>query len=324
VLHLNRLHSVFVHRYRDLDPNIRAECVRALGFWFKKFPSHFLDTSFLRYVGWVLSDNSTQVRLEAVKALAGVYDQAGHIDSLNLFTERFKPRLIEMAHRDIELGVRVAVVQVLSRIDQHSMLEAEEREKLCLLLFDEESKVRKAISGFVGSVWEDLVDERLSERTADEKVKERTGMKVLGMLLVKWGNILEKTIGDEEEESEDQREDNLRRQKRQIELGALMTQGRKGRTALAVEALWDEIETVSNWEGLLDMLLLDHSAAEEGRTKRPVHANGRNKTVDNGLDEAWRLDEAEESVLLEVLVASLQRAKPDAVSKKVIKVFNPT
>lgn len=27
------LHSVFVHRFRDLDPNIRAECVRVLGQW---------------------------------------------------------------------------------------------------------------------------------------------------------------------------------------------------------------------------------------------------------------------------------------------------
>ena len=117
--------SVFVHRYRDLDPNIRAECVRAIGLWFRKYPGHFLDASYLRYVGWVLSDSHTLVRVEAVKALAGVYDQADYITSLSHFTERFKPRLLEMATSDTELSVRVAVIQVLGSLDSRSLLESE-------------------------------------------------------------------------------------------------------------------------------------------------------------------------------------------------------
>ena len=89
--------SVFVHRYRDLDPNIRAECVRAIGFWFRKYPGHFLDTSYLRYVSWVLSDSHTLVRVESVKALAGIYNQSHYIVSLSHFTERFKLHLVLMA-----------------------------------------------------------------------------------------------------------------------------------------------------------------------------------------------------------------------------------
>ena len=119
--------SVFVHRYRDLDPAIRSECVKAIGLWFKKYPGHFLDGAYLRYVGWVLSDSNTLVRLEAVKALSGVYEQADYIGSINHFTERFKPRLLEMATSDTELTVRVAVTQVLGLIDGHSLLEEEER-----------------------------------------------------------------------------------------------------------------------------------------------------------------------------------------------------
>ena len=86
------------------------------------FKSNF-DGAYLRYVGWVLSDSTTQVRLEAVKALAGVYEQIDYIGWLNHFTERFKPRLIKMATGDTELGVRVAVIQA---IDGHSLLEDEE------------------------------------------------------------------------------------------------------------------------------------------------------------------------------------------------------
>ena len=48
--------SVFVHRYRDADPGIRADCVRELGKWMKTHPAYFLSGTYLRYVGWLLSD----------------------------------------------------------------------------------------------------------------------------------------------------------------------------------------------------------------------------------------------------------------------------
>jgi len=48
--------SVFVHRYRDADSGIRADCVREMGIWMKRHPAHFLEGTYLRYVGWVLSD----------------------------------------------------------------------------------------------------------------------------------------------------------------------------------------------------------------------------------------------------------------------------
>ncbi len=105
---------MFVHRFRDLDPNIRAECVRAIGLWLKKYPDYFLDAHYLRYVGWVLSDANNHVRLEAVKALSNVYDQSEYVPSLTHFTERFKSRLLEMATSDVELAIRVAVIHVLA------------------------------------------------------------------------------------------------------------------------------------------------------------------------------------------------------------------
>ncbi|KAG6835657.1 hypothetical protein H0H93_016057 [Arthromyces matolae] len=178
--------GVFVHRYRDLDPNIRAECVHAIGLWFKKYPGHFLDASYLRYVGWVLSDSNTHVRLEAVKSLNGVYEQGDYIGSLNHFTERFKPRLVEMATSDTEISIRVAVIQVLGAIDGHSLLEDEEREKLCFLVFDEENRVRKAVSQFVRGVWEEAVDERLvgKSKPSDED-RQRAGLKAFAVLRAK-------------------------------------------------------------------------------------------------------------------------------------------
>lgn len=292
--------GVFVHRYRDLDPHIRAECVRAMGHWFTHYPAHFLDASYLRYVGWVLSDSATPVRLEAVRALSAVYAQAEYISGLMNFTARFKPRLLEMAARDTELAVRTAVLGVLGAVDQHGLLEDEEREQMCQLVFDGEVRVRKAVAGFVGGLWNELVEERLAGRKVGEKGKERAGAKALAMLLVRWDR--------ERVEEEDGSQDGSQR-------GVTMSTDIKGRTALAVEALWDDVDSASGWEGLLEMLLLDHSAGG-GDEDLDAADDSIAASAKNTVDEAWRLTETEESVLLEVLIASLRRAKALAGTAK--------
>lgn len=263
--------------------------------------------------------------MEAVKALSGVYEQADYINSLNHFTERFKPRLIEMATGDTELSVRVAVIQVLGAIDGHSLLEDEEREKLCLLVFDEEPKVRKAVSQFVSGVWSEAVEERLAGKgKASAKDKERAGIKALAMLLVKWGKALDKIVGEPDESEngdtgDDIAEGSSRPAARRKEVAALVGLGPRGRTALAVEALWEEVDPVGDWEGLLDVLLLDHSAAggdesSSNGTRRAV--NGNSQARESAVDEVWRLEEVEENVLLEVLVAALRAAKAEVVGSK--------
>jgi cohesin complex subunit SA-1/2 len=207
------------------------------------------------------------------------------------------------------------VIQVLGAIDGHSLLEDEEREKLCLLLFDEQAKVRKAVSGFVRGVWEDVVEERLLGKKAGEKAKEYAGMKALAILLVKWAKALDRVSGDDEEESDDQREGGPGGGKRKARaFAAVLASGQKGRTALAVEALWDAVDAVRDWEGILQILLLDHSAAgeDDGERQGRRKANGTATKDSSVLDEVWRLEEVEESALLEVLVASLRRAKADA------------
>ncbi|OCH94580.1 hypothetical protein OBBRIDRAFT_747233 [Obba rivulosa] len=310
--------GVFVHRYRDLDPNIRAECVRAMGLWFKKYPAHFLDGAYLRYVGWVLSDATTQVRLEAVRALALAYEQTAYIGAAALqhFTERFKPRLVQMAVGDTELSVRVAVIQVLQAIDGHGLLEDEQRERLCLLLYDEEARVRKAVSGFVKGVWEECVEERLVGKKASNQDKQRAGIKALGMLLVKWGKALGKTDQEDEVDDENDLGEGSSTQHRAEEVASLVGPDRKGRISLVMEALWDEIEPVSNWQDLLDILLLDHSASDEESTSRRPTGRKRKQAADNGVDEVWRLEEEEEAVLLEMLIAVLRKALSDVIGAK--------
>ncbi|KAF8452670.1 hypothetical protein L210DRAFT_3639153 [Boletus edulis BED1] len=306
--------GVFVHRYRDLDPNIRSECVKAMGSWFTHYPAHFLDGSYLRYVGWVLSDSSTPVRLEAVRALAIVYAQSEYVGSITHFTQRFKPRLLEMAGGDTELSVRTADIGVLSAIDSNALLEDEERERICLLLFDAEARVRKAVSPFVAGVWQEVADERVSAiagRNKGQKTKSRAGVKALAMLLVKWGKALDRASEAAEEDSEAGEGDS--EPSRRTHLPHSSGVDPRGRIPLAVEALWDEVDAVNDWECILDVLLLDHSA---GRDEDMDGPESLAESARNTVDPAWRLSEVEETVLLEVLVASLRRAKLASTASK--------
>lgn len=297
------------------------ECIRALGLWFKRHPGHFLDGSYLRYIGWVFSDDNMHVRLEAVKALAGAYGQEDHISSLQTFTDRFKPRMIQMATGDTEISVRVAVIQVLGAIDGSSLLDDDERETLCLLVFDEEPKVRKAVSNFVKGVWEDTVEERLVGRKAGGSDTKRAGVKALATLLVKWGKALDKlTIGEEKEDNSEC----TSQTKPLKEVTSILDPQKKGRTALAVEVLWDEIDPVSDWESLLDVLLLDHSAPNDEDDAEPSYQSrrkGKKGAKEATVDNAWRLDEVEEAVILEVFVASIRKALAEAAGAKKVCIY---
>lgn len=201
--------------------------------------------------------------------------------------------------------------------------------------------------------------------------QKKVGVKALAELLVKWSKSLDKIVGvvdDVTSEAGDADADVMdedgpstsRHRKTKIrhqEVAALVEadppqqqqsqfqqqhlyQQQRGRIALAVEALWDNLESVSEWQVVLEVLLLDHStnAANAGSTaasspltvfedddappakgkgakgaangKRKGGVNAKTVAVGSGdqVDEAWRLDEVEESVLIEVLVAALRRA----------------
>lgn len=45
-----------MHRYRDVDPDIRMSCIKSLGIWIVSYPSLFLQDSYLKYLGWTLND----------------------------------------------------------------------------------------------------------------------------------------------------------------------------------------------------------------------------------------------------------------------------
>jgi cohesin complex subunit SA-1/2 len=64
---------------------------------------------------------------------------------LRQFTERFQTRFIEMATSDADRSVRAATIVLLESIRQRDLLEPEDVEKISLMIFDPESRIRKAV-----------------------------------------------------------------------------------------------------------------------------------------------------------------------------------
>uniref|UniRef100_A0A8C8RTA1 Cohesin subunit SA n=1 Tax=Pelusios castaneus TaxID=367368 RepID=A0A8C8RTA1_9SAUR len=48
--------GVFVHRYRDMVPEIRAICIEEMGNWMQNYSVSFLTDGYLKYIGWTLHD----------------------------------------------------------------------------------------------------------------------------------------------------------------------------------------------------------------------------------------------------------------------------
>jgi cohesin complex subunit SA-1/2 len=263
----------------------------------------------LRYIGWVLSDPVSSVRLASVKALGSLYAKKDFAVSLSHFTDRFKSRLVEMATRDIDLAIRVATIGVLSNIEE---LEENEKNKICLMIFDEEPKLRKAASPFVQTIWEEAVEERIVGHVRDEATTQRVGIKCFAELLVKLSRALEKEQEDMETSSQSQI-DSWQQSK---EVSWLVQSGDggvvgEGRTSKVVDALAENIQVLRDWKPLLEDLLLDHSAVSGSAPGTKKGRKGKNVVAVEAavmVEDYWRLDDAEEGVMLEVLLAVLQKA----------------
>ncbi|XP_061439714.1 cohesin subunit SA-3 isoform X2 [Rhineura floridana] len=110
--------GVFVHRYRDLVPEIRAICVEEMGQWMQHYSTSFLTDGYLKYVGWTLHDKQGEVRLKCLLALQGLYRSQEMAARMELFTSRFKERMVSMV-LDKEPQVAVEAVRLLNLILQN-------------------------------------------------------------------------------------------------------------------------------------------------------------------------------------------------------------
>uniref|UniRef100_A0A8C5L830 Cohesin subunit SA n=1 Tax=Jaculus jaculus TaxID=51337 RepID=A0A8C5L830_JACJA len=142
--------GVFVHRYRDILPEIRAICIEEIGCWMQSYSSSFLNDSCLKYIGWTLHDKHREVRLKCLKALKILYGNQELSTRLDLFTNRFKDRLVSMV-MDREYDVAVEAIRLLTIIlkGMEGVLTNADCEKVYSLVYTSNRAVASAAGEFV-------------------------------------------------------------------------------------------------------------------------------------------------------------------------------
>ncbi|ONK61536.1 uncharacterized protein A4U43_C08F30980 [Asparagus officinalis] len=172
--------GLFMHRYRDVDPDIRMSCIRSLGIWILSYPSLFLQDLYLKYLGWTLNDKSAAVRKTSVLALQNLYDVDDNVPLLGLFTERFCNRMIELAD-DIDNSVAVTAIGLLKQLLRHQLLTDDELGPLYDLLIDEPPMIRRAIGELV---YDHLIAQNIKSSQSGNKGGDTESSEVhLGRLL---------------------------------------------------------------------------------------------------------------------------------------------
>ncbi|KAF1938492.1 STAG-domain-containing protein [Clathrospora elynae] len=311
---------VYVHRYRDVDARIRVDSVIALTDWIITYPDKFFDGTKLRYLGWVLSDPNPPTRIEVLHQLARLFRDEDKLTGLKTFTERFRPRIVEMATQDAEINVRAAAVDLLDILREAGFLEPDDIDSIGKLIFDSDSKVRKAVVGFfaenVNAAYEATVEDMGGEEVLNEALAppdeddEAHHNPRLEWLKLKC--LVDQLLLYDEDEVE--LPSQIQRMSPGTELG-LIAAGVESRRLLAAQALYDAIPEIRSWEVLAGYLLYDHSQTVQ---------SGGSEDPETMLRQNCQLEEKHETVLLDVLNAvvriKLQRLAEAPKDKKRTKV----
>ena len=292
---------VFIHRYRDVDPLIRRDCVAALGDWIITIPETFFDGQHLRYLGWVLSDTSPTTRAEDLKQLHRLYSDSNKLGGLKTFTERFRARLVEIGTSDADTSVRVAGIELLNLLRENGLLEPDDIDAVGRLVFRDEFKVRKAVAAFFSENVNDLYNSKIEELGGMETVEEalpEVGEDNFDAPRLEWLHFKSLAEMLQSYDLDEALPNQFERNKSDGSL-ILHAAGVESRFTLAVDVLYDKIEELSEWQVLAGYLLFDHSTRRKSRSRDDVLEQ---------LKQASSLTEKEEIVLLETLHASVKQS----------------
>lgn len=299
--------AVFVHRYRDVDPRIRVDCAQSLGEWIMTYPDYFFEGTHLRYLGWVLSDSHGSTRLEVVRQLQRLYHDKSKLGGLKTFTERFRPRMVEMATSDAEVSVRVATLELLDMLREAGFLEPDDVDTIGKLIFDSEPRIRKALVQFFAENINDMYEMKVEEIGGQEAIEEagyEVDEEVYDKPRLEWLKfkaLAEILNGYDSQEGNDTETDvaDLARQ------GYLIVgSGIETRLSLAAQDLYSHIPEIELWQVIGGYLLFDHSSKQRKRDANEIEIKIRKEAA---------LDEREQIVLLEVLNASVKMSFAETI-----------
>uniref|UniRef100_A0A8C3ALD9 Cohesin subunit SA n=1 Tax=Cyclopterus lumpus TaxID=8103 RepID=A0A8C3ALD9_CYCLU len=225
--------GVFVHRYRDAIAEIRAICIEEIGVWMKLYSDAFLNDSYLKYVGWTMHDKQGEVRLKCLTALQGLYYNRELNARLELFTSRFKDRIVSMT-LDKEYDVAVQAIKLLTLVlNTDEVLTPEDCESVYHLVYSAHRPVAIAAGEFL---FKKLFSHREPEEEGAPKRRGRQSPTA---------NLIKTTVF------------------------FFLESELHEHAAYLVDSLWDcGPELLKDWECMISLLLDDPLPGEEALTDR--------------------------------------------------------
>ncbi|XP_033884743.1 cohesin subunit SA-1-like [Acipenser ruthenus] len=177
--------GIFVHRYRDAIAEIRAICIEEIGVWMKMYSDAFLNDSYLKYVGWTLHDRQGEVRLKCLKALQNLYTNRELFPKLELFTNRFKDRIVSMT-LDKEYDVAVEAIRLVTLVLQGSedALSNEDCENVYHLVYSAHRPVAIAAGEFLHRKLFSRHDPQAEEALAKRRGRNSPNGNLIRMLVL--------------------------------------------------------------------------------------------------------------------------------------------
>lgn len=188
--------GVFMKRYRDSDPYIRAFCLRALSQMMLKRPDLFLRDTYLKYYGWMMSDKDSVVRVAALEGLLVPFTRAQEqakksnsksihplqvidLDKLEKVTHKFLPRIAECVV-DVSIEVQQRAMPLLLALNRHGFMDEVDNDSvwnqinLRALASDTTADVRRDALYFIMEQLEpfDEDDDAQSSRPERQKVDQ--------------------------------------------------------------------------------------------------------------------------------------------------------
>ncbi|KAE8388650.1 hypothetical protein BDV23DRAFT_158503 [Aspergillus alliaceus] len=288
---------IFVHRYRDVDPILRAECMAALGEWIRTYREYFFEGQFLRYFGWMLSDPVAQVRSVVVNQLRSFYENnKDNIAGMNQYTGRFHSRMVEMAAHDADIGVRASAIELVDLLRDGGLIEPSDIDTVGRLVFDQEPSIRKAAGRFfvanVQDVFDttieevrDEIDEMFGEEDEDDfESPKRSWIKF---------KCLVDTLQSYDELENEYKPDQVTSTTKDILSGTPVNT----RFVLVTEAIYPYLKELAQWQSLAGYLLYDHSLIADSPSEDDTPGTIKN---------LYKMQEGQEVILLEVLCCAVK------------------
>ncbi|KAK5085905.1 cohesin complex subunit [Lithohypha guttulata] len=290
---------VYTHRYRDVEEKLRVECARAMGTWIQTYRHLFLESTYLRYLGWVMSDPHAATRLEVIRQLKAIYRNRSNLAQMRGFTDRFRARMVEMGTRDADLTVRVETIELLNMLRSAEMLEPDDIDTIGQLIFDDGALVRRAVAQFVVSNIQDLYNASVEDFDREEyntilpdvdKIDDFDEPCKLWIKFKALAQILGAQAGG-----------TVNGTKRHVHVAGV--ENLSSKYMVATQSIFYHMPELQEWESLTGYLLHDHSTATKDSATDLASA----------VQAAYKLQAGEESILLDVLfvAAKLFILQPD-------------